>query len=82
MPHTQKLQFNPVFAQMPTTIFTRMSALATKHSAINLGQGFPDEDGPASIRESAANRRSRLRRVVSAALGMESRLASPGDPFG
>src|ERR1700742_1884059 len=54
MPHTQKLQFNPVFAQMPTTIFTRMSALATKHSAINLGQGFPDEDGPASIREAAA----------------------------
>ncbi len=25
-----------------TTIFTVMSALATKHKAINLGQGFPD----------------------------------------
>lgn len=27
-----------------TTIFTVMSALATKHSAVNLGQGFPDFD--------------------------------------
>src|SRR5690348_3120064 len=48
------LKFNPVFAGLPTTIFTHMSALAVKHNAINLGQGFPDEDGPASIREAAA----------------------------
>lgn len=45
---------NPVFAGLPTTIFTVMSALAAKHSAINLGQGFPDVDGPLSIREVAA----------------------------
>ncbi|HTQ12313.1 MAG TPA: aminotransferase [Rhizomicrobium sp.] len=44
---------NPVFAQLPTTIFTVMSALAVEHGAINLGQGFPDEDGPLSIREVA-----------------------------
>jgi aspartate/methionine/tyrosine aminotransferase len=31
-----------------------MSALAVAHGAINLGQGFPDEDGPLSIREAAA----------------------------
>ena len=31
-----------------------MSALAVKHQAINLGQGFPDEDGPEAIREAAA----------------------------
>jgi len=31
-----------------------MSALAAEHGAINLGQGFPDEDGPVSIREAAA----------------------------
>jgi aspartate/methionine/tyrosine aminotransferase len=43
-----------VFSALGTTIFTVMSALATKHGAINLGQGFPDEDGPASIREAAA----------------------------
>jgi aspartate/methionine/tyrosine aminotransferase len=45
---------NPVFARLPTTIFTVMSALAVEHGAINLGQGFPDEDGPLAIRESAA----------------------------
>lgn len=44
---------NPVFGALGTTIFTVMSALATKHGAINLGQGFPDEDGPLSIREAA-----------------------------
>ncbi len=32
-----------------TTIFTEMSALAQATGAINLGQGFPDEDGPASV---------------------------------
>jgi N-succinyldiaminopimelate aminotransferase len=47
-------RFNPVFAELPTTIFTVMSALAVEHCAINLGQGFPDEDGPLAIRESAA----------------------------
>ena len=47
-------QANPLFAGLGTTIFTVMSALATKHGAINLGQGFPDEDGPLSIREAAA----------------------------
>jgi aspartate/methionine/tyrosine aminotransferase len=46
--------FNPVFAGLPTTIFTVMSALAAEHGAVNLGQGFPDEDGPMAIRESAA----------------------------
>src|SRR5215470_6409957 len=45
---------NPVFETLPTTIFTVMSALATEHGAINLGQGFPDEDGPLAIREVAA----------------------------
>lgn len=49
-----QLQPNPVFANLPTTIFTVMSALAIEHGAINLGQGFPDEDGPLAIRESAA----------------------------
>ena len=47
-------QFNPVFSELPTTIFTVMSALAAKYSAINLGQGFPDVDGPIAIREAAA----------------------------
>jgi N-succinyldiaminopimelate aminotransferase len=37
-----------------TTIFTEMSALAERTGAINLGQGFPDEDGPAEVVEAAA----------------------------
>lgn len=45
---------NPVFARLPTTIFTVMSALAVEHGAVNLGQGFPDEDGPLALREAAA----------------------------
>ena len=45
---------NPVFGGLGTTIFTVMSQLAVEHRAINLGQGFPDEDGPVAIREAAA----------------------------
>lgn len=45
---------NPDFASLGTTIFTTMSALAVEHGAINLGQGFPDEDGPEDIRQIAA----------------------------
>ena len=45
---------NPVFADRPVTIFQVMSALARRHDAINLGQGFPDEDGPEEIRTVAA----------------------------
>ena len=47
-------QLNPDFARLGTTIFTTMSALAVEHGAINLGQGFPDEDGPADIIAAAA----------------------------
>jgi N-succinyldiaminopimelate aminotransferase len=36
-----------------TTIFTEMSALAERTGALNLGQGFPDEDGPAELLEAA-----------------------------
>jgi N-succinyldiaminopimelate aminotransferase len=36
-----------------TTIFTEMTALAARTGAINLGQGFPDEDGPASVIDAA-----------------------------
>jgi N-succinyldiaminopimelate aminotransferase len=36
-----------------TTIFAEMSALALRTGSINLGQGFPDTDGPESVREAA-----------------------------
>ncbi len=35
------------------TIFAEMSALAQRHEAVNLGQGFPDEDGPAEVLDAA-----------------------------
>lgn len=37
-----------------TTIFSEVTQLAVRHDAINLGQGFPDTDGPASMIEAAA----------------------------
>ncbi|WP_181785878.1 pyridoxal phosphate-dependent aminotransferase [Streptomyces phytophilus] len=36
-----------------TTIFAEMSALAVRTGSINLGQGFPDTDGPAEVAEAA-----------------------------
>jgi N-succinyldiaminopimelate aminotransferase len=45
---------NRVFANLPTTIFEVMSRLAAEKGAINLGQGFPEDDGPADVRERAA----------------------------
>ena len=36
-----------------TTIFAEMSALAVATGAINLGQGFPDEDGPDEVKQAA-----------------------------
>lgn len=39
--------------QVAPTIFAEMSALAARTGAINLGQGFPDTDGPAWIAEAA-----------------------------
>ncbi|MDX3883447.1 MAG: aminotransferase [Sphingomonas sp.] len=44
---------NPIYAEMPTTIFEAMSALARELGAINLGQGFPDARGPESVIEAA-----------------------------
>jgi aspartate/methionine/tyrosine aminotransferase len=45
---------NPIFANLPTTVFEEMSGLAREHGAINLGQGFPDDPGPEAIRAKAA----------------------------
>lgn len=48
-------QANALLGQTGTTIFTVMSALAVQHGAINLGQGFPDTEGPADIVRAAAD---------------------------
>ncbi|MCG4272984.1 aminotransferase [Acetobacter senegalensis] len=46
---------NRQLAALPTTIFTVMSELARQHGAINLGQGFPDTEGPHDIVQAAAD---------------------------
>ena len=45
---------NPLFANLPTTVFEVMSSLARETGAINLGQGFPDDPGPEDVRRAAA----------------------------
>ena len=46
---------NTLLSNTGTTIFTVMSALAVQHGSINLGQGFPDTDGPADVLQAAAD---------------------------
>ncbi len=46
---------NPRLHGFGTTIFAEMSALAQKTNAVNLGQGFPDTDGPSELAEVAAH---------------------------
>jgi N-succinyldiaminopimelate aminotransferase len=53
MPMTRAL-LNSALAGMGTTIFAEMSALAVETGSVNLGQGFPDTDGPAEVAEAAA----------------------------
>src|SRR4028118_1598627 len=40
-------------SEIDTTIFATMSDLALRTGSINLGQGFPDTDGPDEVREAA-----------------------------
>ncbi len=46
---------HPVYRDMPTTIFEKMSARARETGAINLGQGFPDSQGPEEVLRAAAD---------------------------
>ena len=41
---------NPIYASLSDTIFDVMSGLAQETGAVNLGQGFPEWDGPEDIR--------------------------------
>ena len=46
---------NALLSASGTTVFTVMSALAVQHQAINLGQGFPDYEGPQDVVQAAAD---------------------------
>src|SRR4051794_19749781 len=45
---------NPLYQQMKTSVFERMSLAAARHDAVNLGQGFPDFGWPDEILDAAA----------------------------
>ncbi|MDT8909960.1 pyridoxal phosphate-dependent aminotransferase [Amycolatopsis sp. PS_44_ISF1] len=45
----------PRLRPFTATVFAEMTALAVKHDAVNLGQGFPDTDGPAGMLDAAKN---------------------------
>ena len=45
------MQIETKLPKVGTTIFTVMSQLAMQHKAVNLGQGFPDFEGPQSLRD-------------------------------
>jgi aspartate/methionine/tyrosine aminotransferase len=49
-----RASMNPLYETMKTSVFERMSLLAAKHGAVNLGQGFPDFGWPDEILEAAA----------------------------
>jgi len=48
------MQIETKLPKVGTTIFTVMSQLALEHKAVNLGQGFPDFDGPQAMRDALA----------------------------
>ncbi len=48
------MQIETKLPKVGTTIFTVMSQLALEHKAVNLGQGFPDFETPASLRDALA----------------------------
>ena len=48
-------KYNSTLSGYGTNIFSVMSAMALEYDAINLGQGFPDTDGPQDIRQAAAD---------------------------
>lgn len=62
---------NPVFASMGTSIFTRVTRLARRHDAVNLGQGFPGYRPPEPLVQ-------RLREVCGNGFEQHQYAPSPG----
>ncbi|WP_434452465.1 pyridoxal phosphate-dependent aminotransferase [Lentzea sp. E54] len=61
----------PRLQPFTSTIFAEMTALAVQHDAVNLGQGFPDTDGPSSMLQAAQS---------AIASGMNQYPPGPGMP--
>lgn len=50
-PHLPQKPLNTYLNNLPTTVFSVMTELAIKHQSVNLGQGFPDDEGPESMKQ-------------------------------
>lgn len=48
------IETNRILGGYGTTVFETMTRMANAHGAINLGQGFPDTDGPEALKDAAA----------------------------
>jgi methionine transaminase len=64
------MQIDSKLPKVGTTIFTVMSQLALQHKAVNLGQGFPDFDGPPALREALARHMAEGRNQYSPMSGV------------
>ena len=53
MKEGERPPLNRRLAPFGTSVFTEMTRLAIEHRAVNLGQGFPDFDGPEFVKEAA-----------------------------
>ena len=80
---SRKRPLNDTFAALPTTVFTVMTNLANEHGSINLGQGFPDEEGPASMKARSSIRPPRPTAASNSnSVGCNLRLILPQDLVG
>lgn len=76
MPVSRRLQ------PFGVTIFTEITQLAERHGAINLGQGFPNWDGPEFIKEAAARSLEGGRDQYPASPGIPQLRAALADRYG
>ncbi len=64
------MQIESKLPKVGTSIFTVMSQLAASHNAINLGQGFPDFDGPPALHEALTRAMAEGKNQYSPAAGI------------
>ncbi|WP_306581859.1 pyridoxal phosphate-dependent aminotransferase [Dokdonella sp.] len=64
------MQIQTKLPKVGTTIFTVMSQLALEHKAINLGQGFPDFDGPPALRDALTRAMAQGRNQYAPMIGV------------
>ncbi len=73
---------NPLYASMPTTIFEVMSGLARETGAINLGQGFPDSNGPPDVVQAAADALTSISNQYPPMAGLPELRSAIADHYG